>query len=278
MGFSIVTNTASLNAQRNLGRTQQALSANLGRLSSGLRINAAADDAAGLAISERLRAQIRGLQQAERNAMDGVSLIQTAEGAMNEISGILTRMSELSVQAANGTLSATDRSFLQDEFAALRSEIDRIAEVTEFNGRSLLDGSSTQVTFQVGIDDSVNDRISVTLTDVHASQLGSTTAVSALNISTVTGARQAMTTLDEAINDISSGRATLGAAQNRLQVTIANLGSARENAAAANSRIRDVDVAEETASMTRNSILMQAGISVLAQANQMPALALSLLG
>lgn len=278
MGFSIVSNTASLGAQRHLAQTQRAQTGNIGRLASGLRINSAADDAAGLAISEKLRAQVRGLGQAERNAMDGVSLIQTAEGAMNEVSGIMTRMKELAVQSANGTLGTTERGFLQQEFAALTSEIDRIAEVTEFNGTALLDGSTSQISFQVGINDSVNDRITVTMADVHASQLGTTTAVSALDISTVTGARTAMTTVEEAIDDVSSGRATLGASQNRLNVTITNLGSARENLAAADSRIRDVDVASETAAMTRNSILMQAGVSVLAQANQMPSMALALLG
>lgn len=278
MGFSIVSNPASMGAQRQLAQTQRSLGTSLGRLSSGLRINSAADDAAGLAISENLRAQIRGLGQAERNAMDGISAVQTAEGSMNEISGIMTRMRELSVQSGNGTLGTTERGFLQQEFAALTSEIDRIAEVTEFNGIALTDGSTTQLTFQVGINDSGNDRITVSMTDVHASQLGTTTSISALDISTVTGAREAMTTIDEAINDVSSARATLGASQNRLQVTVTNLASARENLSAANSRIRDVDVAEETAALTRNSILMQAGVSVLSQANQLPSMALALLG
>ena len=279
MALTILTNTGSLNAQRNLARTQRSLNGNLSRLSSGLRINTAADDSAGLAISENFRAQIRGLAQAERNSMDGVSMIQTAEGAMNEVSGILTRMRELSVQSANGTLGTQERNFLQDEFSTLRSEIDRIAEVTEFNGISLLDGSASTATFQVGIDNSTNDQISVDLLNVSSSTLGASgTQIEDLSISTVSGSQNALSILDEAINDVSAGRADLGAAQNRLNVTITNLASARENISAANSRIRDVDVASETAALTRNSILMQAGVSVLAQANQSPQLALSLLG
>ena len=278
MALSIVTNTSSLNAQRQLSKTQNALGANLARLSSGLRVNSAADDAAGLAISEKFKAQIRGLGQAERNSMDGISLIQTAEGAMNEVSGLLNRMRELAVQSANGTLGTTERGFLNDEFGKLRSEIDRIAEVTEFNGISVLDGSSSGITFQVGYDNSTNDQITVTLTDTHASQLGETsTTVNDLDITSVTGSQEAMAILDAAIDDVSSGRSTLGSTQNRLQTTITNLATARENIAAANSRIRDVDVAAETALLTRNSILQQAGVSVLAQANQAPQIALGLL-
>jgi flagellin len=278
MSFSVVTNVASLSAQRHLAATTNTLQGHFGRLASGLRINTAADDAAGLAISEKLRAQIRGLGQAERNTMDGVSLIQTAESAMNEISGVLTRMRELAVQSANGTLGTTERGFLQQEFSLLRDEIDRIAGVTEFNGAQLLDGTVSSFVFQVGIHDNLNDRITVSMIDVHASSLGTTTGLTAVSVSNVVGARSTMTVIDEAITSISSGRASLGAAQNRLQVTITNLSSARENLSAANSRIRDVDVAEETAALTRSNILAQAGISVLAQANQMPSMALSLLG
>jgi len=280
--FSILTNVASLNAQRNVGRTQQALAGNLGRLSSGMRIQTAADDAAGLAISEKLKSQIRSLGQAERNALDGVSLIQTAEGAMNEIGGILTRMRELSMQSATGTLGDTERGFLQNEFSALRDEIDRIAAVTEFNGQDLLDGSlasSNAVSFQVGINATSNDTISVAIDQLDSANLGGgTSGVAALSITSAAGAQAALATIDTAISDLSSARSTLGAAQNRLFVTIANLGTARENLSAANSRIRDVDVASETAALTRNNILQQAGVSVLAQANQAPAIALSLLG
>jgi flagellin len=285
MTITINTNVASMNAQRNLGRTQSALNGNLGRLSTGLRINTAADDAAGLAISEKLKSQVRSLSQAERNANDGVSLLQTAEGAMNEASGILTRLRELAVQSANGTLGSTERGFLDDEATALTNELDRIAAVTEFNGTNLLDGGATGNTFsfQVGIGATSNDTISATIQGMSSSDLGAVTggAVSSLagiDLSTATGAQNALSAIDQAITDVSSRRADLGAVQNRLNITISNLGSARENLSAANSRIRDVDVASETADMTRNNILMQAGVSVLAQANQAPSVALALLG
>ena len=279
MALTINTNVASLNAQRNVGNTQHMLSGNLSRLSTGLRINSSADDAAGLAISENLKAQIRGLGQAERNSNDAVSALQTAEGSLNETSGILTRMRELAVQAANGTLGTTERGYLNDEFETLTSEIDRIAAVTEFNGIGLLNGAASGgITFQIGIDNTTNDRLTVTITSMGSTRIGTTTnSVSGVSVATVTGARLAIDVLDSAIDDISSQRGDIGAAQNRLNVSIANLGSARENLSAANSRIRDVDVASETAAMTRNNILMQAGISVLAQANQMPSAALSLL-
>ncbi|HJL16802.1 MAG TPA: flagellin [Sandaracinaceae bacterium LLY-WYZ-13_1] len=281
MAITVNTNVASLNAQRNLGSTQSALQGNLGRLSTGLRINTASDDAAGLAISEKLKSQVRSLSQAERNANDGVSLLQTAEGAMNEASGILTRMRELAVQSANGTLGSTERGFLNDEVSALSSELDRIAGVTEFNGTQLLAGGTTgtEFTFQVGVGATSNDTISATIKGIAAADLGGTTGgVGAIDISTATGAQNALSVLDQAISDVSSRRADIGTVQNRLDVTIANLGSARENLSAANSRIRDVDVASETADMTRNNILMQAGVSVLAQANQAPQVALALLG
>lgn len=281
MALSIVTNVSSLNAQRNLMGTQSALDTSLGRLSSGLRINRAGDDAAGLAISENLKAQIRSLGQAERNANDGVSLLQTAEGAMNEISGIMTRMRELAMQSSTDTVSDVERAFVQAEFDALVTEIDRIADVTEFNGFNLLDGSSTAIDFQVGIHNTANDRITGAIDDMHASVLGTSgggPALSAQSVATKTGAQNALAVIDQAIIDTSDGRADIGALENRLQVTIANLASARQNLSAANSRIRDTDVAEESANMTRQNILMQAGVSVLSQANQIPSLALSLLG
>lgn len=280
--MSIKSNVASLNAQIQLGRTQRTLAGNFARLSSGFRINTAADDAAGLGISEKLKAQIRSLGQAERNANDGISLTQTAEGAMNEMSGVLTRMRELAMQSANGTNGTDERGFLQTEFAQLRTELDRIAEVTEFNGTKLLDGSLTGgINFQVGIGATTNDTISVSVGDLHTSQLGATAAsggLSSLSVSSVTGATSALGVIDQAITDLSSQRSDIGAVQNRLNVTIANLATARENLTAANSRIRDVDVASETAELTKNNILMQAGVAVLSQANQAPSLALSLLG
>jgi flagellin len=248
------------------------------RLSSGLRINSGADDAAGLAISEKLKSQIRSMGQAQRNANDAVSLMQTGEGAMNEISAMLIRMRELSVQSSTDTVGSVERGFLQQELGQLRNEIDRIAEVTEFNGIALLDGSATGLDFQVGVNNTTNDRITTNIADMHATALGGGTALSALNIDTKAGAQSALGVLDEAITDVSSARANIGSLQNRLQTTIANLATARENLTAANSRIRDVDVASESANMTKANILMQAGVSVLAQANQQPSVALSLLG
>jgi flagellin len=279
MPISIGTNTQSLNAQRALSLTQNRLSGNLEKLSTGMRINNAADDAAGLAISERFKAQIRSLAQAERNAMDGISLTQTAEGAMNEIGGVLTRMRELGVQAANGTLGSTERQYLEDERVTLSNEVTRIANSTRFNGQTLLTGAfSAGVALQVGLGGSLGatgfDTVSVTIASTTASALG---VDSAISFSTAANATTALTALDTAIDTLSTRRAALGAVQNRLQVSIANLGSARENISAANSRIRDVDVAAETAEMTRNNILMQAGVSILAQANQAPSVAMNLL-
>jgi len=281
MGLVINTNVASINAQRNLNRTQGSLGTSLARLSSGMRITAAKDDAAGLAISEKLRAQIRGLGQAERNANDGISLVQTAEGALNEVSSSLVRMRELAVQASTGTLGDEERGYLNNEFNALMTEIDRIASVTEFNGKYLLNGaSSAGVSFQVGLNDSTNDRISVSIAAINTASIGSGSGsmIADQSISTMTAARTSLDVIDEAIKDISGSRGGLGAVQNRLQTTVNNLATQRENISAANSRIRDVDVADETVSMTRSQILMQAGVSVLAQANQLPSMALSLIG
>jgi len=276
MALSMLTNVSSLGAQRNLAKTNSAVANNISRLSSGMRINRSADDAAGLAITSKMTAHIRGLGQAERNANDAVSLIQTAEGALNEIGGLLNRMRELAVQSSTGgTLVASDRSALDQEFQALESEIDRIVNVTKYNGQSLLNGAlSGGVNFQVGILNSGNDRVSVKLSTALSSSLGIATS----SLTTATHSQLAITAIDSAIDKVSSRRNTLGSAQNRLNVTISNLGSIKENLSAANSRIRDVDVASETADMSRNQILMQAGVSVLSQANQMPGMVLSLLG
>ncbi|MDJ0761586.1 MAG: flagellin [Myxococcota bacterium] len=279
MGLVINTNVSAINAQRNLARTEGSLGTSLARLSSGMRITSAKDDAAGLAISEKLRSQIRGLAQAERNANDGISLVQTAEGALNEVSGALIRMRELAVQAATGTLGSLERDYLDDEFQALISEIDRIAAVTEFNGTALLNGAaSTGISLQVGLDNDSNDRILASIGNTYASQLGDSNYVNAQHVSTVALAQSALTVIDAAISDVSNVRGDLGAIQNRLSITVNNLATQRENISAANSRIRDVDVASETVSLTRNQILMQAGVAVLAQANQLPAMALSLIG
>ena len=273
MGLRVNTNVASLNAQRNLSNSTSQLGGNFARLSSGLRIATAADDAAGLGISERMRADIRSYTVASRNAQDGISLVQTAEGALNEVSDILGRMRELSMQSANGTLSDTDRTTLDTEFQQLVEEVDRISATTQFNGVELLDGSNSSIAIQVGIDGGTNDVISVSGADATAATLGVDG-----DISSAANATAMLTTLDDAIDDVNSARGTLGAQQNRLDSTLRSLANVRENTSAAESRIRDVDVAQETADLTRNSILQQAATSVLAQANAQPQLALSLLG
>jgi len=281
MGMSILTNTASLSAQRNLSKSQGAMSKNIGRLSSGLRINTASDDAAGLGISENLKADIRGLAQAGRNANDAVSLAQVAEGSMNEQQGIVTRMRELAVQAANGTLGSTERGYIDTEFDALSSELNRIANTTEFNGQKLLEGSaSAGLTMQIGFQNTANDRIAMSVTRLVTSTLGSTGGlqIASVSLSTATNAQLALSAFDGAIEQLSTARAKVGAFQNRASITISNLGVAHENLSAANSRIRDVDVASEAADMTKNQILSQAGISVLSQANSLPSSALALIG
>ncbi|AJE02398.1 flagellin N-terminal helical domain-containing protein [Geobacter pickeringii] len=276
MALTVNTNIASLNAQRNLSTTQTALNRSLQRLSSGLRINSAADDAAGLAISEGMRSQIRSMNQAVRNANDGVSLVQTAEGALNEVSNILQRMRELATQSATGTVSSDQRSYINNEFTQLKSEIDRIASATQFNGTSLFTSTAGQtVSFQVGPGATTNDTIAVTISAAGSSSIGVGTA----SVSGATGAAAtaALTAIDSAITNVSNIRGTLGAVQNRLQSTINNLQVSVENLSAAESRIRDVDVASETAALTRAQILTQAGTSILSQANQTPQSALSLL-
>jgi len=279
MAISVLTNVASMNAQRNLAGTQQALSASIGRLSSGMRINSASDDAAGLGISENLKADIRSMAQAQRNTNDGISMSQVAEGAMNEMGGIVSRMRELAVQSANQTLGGDERGYIQTEFTQLRNEINRISATTEFNGQKLVDGSaSAGLSFQVGINNTSNDRVSMSITKLTTSTLGSTSLhIASATLSTATGARNALAAFDKAITQLSSSRAKVGAVQNRLQVTVSNLGVAQENLSAANSRIRDVDVASETAQLTKGQILSQAGLAVLSQANQVPQSALSLL-
>lgn len=279
MSISVLTNTSSLNAQRNLASTQTALSASIGRLSSGMRINSAGDDAAGLGISENLKSNIRSLSQAQRNTNDGVSMSQVAEGAMDDMQGIVSRMRELSVQSANATLGGQERDYIQTEFGQLRNEINRISAVTNFNGQQLVDGSaSAGLTFQVGIKNTANDRIAMSITKLTTSTLGSTSLhIASASLSTATNAQAAIGVFDKAITQLSTARAKVGAVQNRMTVTIANLASTQEHLSAANSRIRDVDVASETASMTKSQILSQAGLAVLSQANQLPQSALSLL-
>ena len=275
MGLRVNTNVASINAQRNLATVNEKLAANFRRLATGLRVSNAADDAAGLAISERLKAQIRSAAQNNRNANDGISLVQTAEGAMNEVSNILVRLRELSIQSSNGTVSTQDKETLDEEFQSLVNEVNRIGRSTEFNNIKLLDGSSSSVSFQVGFGTTTGiDTLNVTLSATLSTSLGLNT----LDIGSGGDSSLAVAQIDSAINTISSLRGKLGAIQNRLGSTINNIGNRIENLSAANSRIRDVDVAFETAQLTRNSILQQASISILAQANAAPQSALALLG
>jgi flagellin len=274
MGLRVNSNIFSLNAQRNLSQVSERLAGNFARLSSGLRIASAADDAAGLGISERMRSQVRSLNQASRNAQDGISLVQTAEGSMGEVTGNLTRMRELAVQASNGTLNTGDRAVIDQEFQALTAEIDRVATQTTFNGRALFDGSTASLDLQVGVDS--GQTISITLDDMTASTLALSGAT--FNLTSLSNASAALATLDTAIDSVTSFRGDLGAIQNRLTSTVRSIATTSENLAAAESRIRDVDVAMETADLTRNSIMQQAALSVLAQANTQPQLALSLLG
>lgn len=276
MGLRINTNTASLNAQRNLYGTKLALDKSLEKLSSGYRINRAGDDAAGLAISESLKGQIKGLKQAWRNAQDGVSMIQVAEGGLQEVSNILIRLRELGVQAASDTVGPIERQLMNVEYQQLLDEIDRISDSTEFNGTPLLSGTGAILDFQVGTRNDPNiDRLSF-----DASKADANSAALGVNLSTVAdkaSAQNSLSSIDEAIVAVSAMRADFGAMQNRLQSTISNLSISLENMQAANSRIRDVDIAEETAEMTKQNILMNAGTSVLAQANQTAKSALSLL-
>lgn len=279
MALSIVTNVSSLNAQRNLNNTQDALAKNVQRLSSGLRINQASDDAAGTGISANLSADIRSLSQASRNTGDAMSMAQLAEGALNEITGIVTRMRELAVQSSNATIDSTARSFIQEEFGQLRSEIDRISMVTEFNGQTMLSGGlASGIQYQVGMNSSTNDRISLTIERTHSSTIGGTAGkITSASLSTATNSQIAINIFDGAITQLSTTRSNIGAVQNRLSATLSNLAVAKENLSAANSRIKDVDVAEESAALTRNQILSQAGTALLSQANSLPQSALSLI-
>ncbi|MCB0419731.1 MAG: flagellin FliC [Bdellovibrionales bacterium] len=277
MALRISTNVASLNAQKNLTRTNRALDQSLARMSSGFRINQAADDAAGLAISENLKGQIRGLGQASRNANDGISLVQVAEGGLQEVSNMLIRLRELSVQAASDTIGDTERKFLDVEYQQLKSEIQRIAEVTTFNGRDLLNGTGGLIDIQVGVqNDPFADRISFNASAANSSleSLG----LGVESVATKDSAQTSIAVLDDAMVSVNAIRANFGAMQNRLQSTVSNLAVAHENLSAANSRIRDADIASESAELTRNNILLQAGVSVLGQANTMQQVALKLLG
>ncbi|AHZ83443.1 flagellin N-terminal helical domain-containing protein [Bdellovibrio bacteriovorus] len=277
MGMRVTTNISALNAQRNLVGSQRQINDSMAKLASGSRINKAADDAAGLAISEGLKAQIRSAAQAQRNANDGISMVQTAEGGLNEIGNIVVRLRELGIQAASDTVGETERGMLNKEVQQLKSEMQRIASVTTWGTTKLLDGSSPKFDFQVGLfNNSEEDRISFNASENVATldALG----LSGVDFSTKEGAQEALGMLDNAQTSISGTRANLGALQNRLTSTVDNLGVAQENLSAANSRIRDTDVAQASSEMTRNNILLQAGTSTLAQANQSNQLALKLIG
>ena len=279
MAISIKTNVASIRSQRNLAKATNSFQSSVEKLSSGLRINRAGDDAARSAISSQMSALELGLKQADRNSNDAISLVQTAEGALNETGGIVTRMRELAVQAANdGTMDTTERGYLDQEFNILRSELDRIVNVTEYNGQKLVDGTisgaANQLSFQVGMNNTANDRIALSLADTSSTGL----SIDTDSLASATDAQAAITALDTALKTINTERSTLGSTQNRLQMTISNLGNMYENMAASNSRLKDVDVAEETAKFTRNQILSQAATSMLAQSNSLPQSALSLIG
>lgn len=274
MGLRINTNIASVNAQRNLAEITGRLGQSFRRLSTGLRISRAADDAAGLAISERLRSQVASLGQAGRNANDAISLVQVGEGALNEVSNILTRLRVLTIQSANGSTSATDRNTIQEEFAALVAEINRIAQSTEFNGVRLLDGSASVTSFQVGINNNpAIDQLNISLTPA----LSTTLNLATLDVGSAGNTSLALTQVDAAINSVASLRGRFGAVQNRMQSMLANIAIASESLSAAESRIRDVDIAVETATLTRNTIMQQAALAILAQANAQPQVALTLL-
>ncbi len=277
MGMRVSTNVAALNAQRNLIGSQRVMNKSMAQLASGSRINISADDAAGLAISENLKAQMRSSVQAQRNANDGISMVQTAEGGLNEIGNIVTRLRELGIQAASDTVGEVERGFVDKEVQQLKSEIQRIASVTTWGTTKLLDGSSPDFDYQVGIfNNDFNDRITFSSSENVATldHLG----LEGLDYTSKEGAQVALEQLDVAQTSINGTRSSLGALQNRLTSTVDNLGVSTENLAAANSRIRDTDVAMASSEMTRNNILLQAGTSTLAQANQVNSLALKLIG
>jgi flagellin len=274
MALVIQTNYAAMAAQKNLNTNQKQLAGSFQKLSSGFRVNTAADDAAGLAVSESMKSQIRSYTVAERNAGDAISMAQTAEGSLGEVHDILGRMRELAVQSSNGSLTSTDRSYLNTEFGALQSEITRIQGSAKFNGVSLVNVTAATIKFQVGLNNVAADQIDVTFGGVNLSGVGTGSA----SVSNATGALNALASIDTAISSVSSYRSKFGSAMNRLDVATANITTMRLNISAANSRIRDVDVATETSALSKNQVLTQAGTSILAQTNQLPQMAFGLLG
>ena len=285
MPVRIFNNVPSLNAQRILGANNDRLAQSVERISSGIRINRASDDAAGLAISEGLRSDIRTLRQAVRNANDGISLINITEGALNEQASILIRLRELAAQASTGTVGSTERQTIQLEFSALRNEIDRISSVTEFNGQKLVDGSlasgvasSSQIMIQVGLDSGANSRINLNEQMNLAAVTASSLSIDSISVTTSAAALTALDSVNTAIGTVTQGRGKVGSVQNRLVRTVSNLSISIENLQAAESQIRDADIAEEVAMLTRNQIMVQASTAMVGQANLIPQSVLQLLG
>jgi flagellin len=277
MGMRISTNMASINAQRTLARSQNEIQTSMAQLASGSRITKAADDAAGLGVSEQLKSQIRSYSQASRNANDGISMVQVAEGGLGEISNILTRVRELAIQASSDTVGDTERGYINKEVGQLKDEMQRISKTNRFGKTNLLDGTSKDFDIQVGINNVGNeDRISFKASELDATV--DTLGVGGLDFASKDGTRSALADVDKAQEKVNSYRANLGAIQNRLQHSIENLGVQHENLSAANSRIRDTDVAASSADMARNQVLLQASTAVAAQANQLPSLAMKLIG
>ncbi|HYQ45047.1 MAG TPA: flagellin [Polyangiaceae bacterium] len=274
MAINIQTNYAALSAQKNLSGNQKLLAGSFQRLSSGYRVNSAADDAAGLAISESMKSQIRSYTVAQRNASDAQSMAQTAEGALGDVHDIMGRMRELAMQSANGDLGTTDRGYIATEFKSLQNEVTRIQGSAKFNGKQLINATPATTTFQVGLNNTASDQIAVTFGGVKLTAITANTT----DLSTATGALNALATIDTAIQNVSTARSNFGTAMNRMDFATSNIQTMQLNITAANSRIRDVDVASETANLSRNQVLTQAGTAVLAQANQIPQLALSLIG
>jgi flagellin len=273
--INIKSNIQALDAQQKLNTTQMAVNKSFQRLSSGFRINTAADDAAGLAISESMKSQIRSYTVAERNASDAISMTQTAEASLGDMHDILGRMRELAMQAANGDMTQVDRGYIDTEFKSLQSEMGRIEGSARFNGRQLVSATPDNVTFQIGLDNTASDQITLTFGGLNVTSILS--ASTTLGGATTGNALASLSRIDDAIQNISTSRARYGATLNRLDITISSIQTMRLNITSANSRIRDVDVATETANLSRNQVLAQAGVSVLAQANQLPQLALKLL-
>ena len=285
MPVRIFNNVPSMNAQRLLGTNSDRLAGSVERISSGIRINRASDDAAGLAISEGLRSDIRTLRQAVRNSNDGISLINITEGALNEQASILIRLRELAAQASTGTVGSTERQTIQLEFSALRNEIDRISNVTEFNGQKLVDGSlasgvasSRQIMIQVGLDSGANSRINLNEQIDLAAVTASSLSIDSISVTTSAAALTALDSVNTAIGTVTQGRGKVGSVQNRLVRTVSNLSISIENLQAAESQIRDADIAEEVAMLTRNQIMVQASTAMVGQANLIPQSVLQLLG